>query len=128
MATGFERRITSLENRLKAIKKHRPTPTENGNTPRVEEWRQLLLDAARDFPQCRDYIIPRLEAVEREYGFLAEPHEDENGDTLIDHLVAWTDEQRAIIARQLANVDHDYGSDEARREAKGLLGKILDTE
>ena len=43
---------------------------------------------------------------------------------MIPGLLAWTNEQRAIVDRHLKNLEHEYESENARCEAKELLEKI----
>ena len=61
----------TLKNRIEAIEKQVPEPTKNENdkTPRADDYKELLLNFARDYPQHHDYIVQRLDAVEREHGF-----------------------------------------------------------
>ncbi len=114
MATGFERRITSLENRLKAIKKHLPTPTnENDSTVSVEEWRDMLIDFANTHTECKEYILNRIRAIDARY-------EDNQSKAFYDEMKAFALEQLEVVERQLATIDHDYESERARKEARAL--------
>jgi len=120
-----------LERRIKDIEKHLPTLTATSEsagararTNNPATWRQLLLDFADAYPEHHDYILQRVEAVERKHGFLPEPNEDENRDTFIDQLVAWTKEELGIVKTHMANIDCDFNDENARMEAKELLENI----
>ena len=120
MATGFERRITSLENRLKAIKKHLPTPTnENDSTVSVDEWRDMLIDFANTHTECKEYILQQDpgDRQERTMKII-------NQKLFATEMKAFALEQLEVVERQLATIDHDLRVRESSQGSKSAPENI----